>query len=52
LEGSSQEIQVYFYETMEKGHGRVEIRQHWMIDDPEIIAHLDPKGAWKGLCAF
>ena len=49
LEGSSQEIQVYFYETMEKGHGRVEIRRHWMIDDPEIIAQLDPKGVWKGL---
>ena len=49
LEGSSQEIQVYFYETMEKGHGRVEIRRHWMIDEEDVIAQLDPKGVWKGL---
>ena len=49
LQGSSQELQVYFYETMEKGHGRVEIRRYWMIDDLETIAQLDPKGVWKGL---
>src|SRR5436190_1593058 len=49
LEGSSQEIQVYFYQTMEKGHGRVEIRRHWMIDEEDVIAQLDPKGVWKGL---
>ncbi len=49
LAGSLPQIQVYCYETVEKGHGRLEIRQHWMIDDPAIIAHLDPKGAWKGL---
>jgi predicted transposase YbfD/YdcC len=49
LEGSSQEIHVYFYETMEKGHGRVEIRRHWMIDEEDVIAQLDPKGEWKGL---
>jgi predicted transposase YbfD/YdcC len=49
LEGSSPQIQVYFYETVEKGHGRIETRRHWMIDDPEIIAQLDPKGVWKGL---
>ena len=49
LEGSLPQIQPHFYETVEKGHGRIEVRRHWMIDDPEIIAHLDPKGEWKGL---
>jgi len=39
----------HFYETVEKGHGRIEVRRHWMIDDPEIIARLNPKGEWKGL---
>jgi predicted transposase YbfD/YdcC len=43
------QILTHFYETVEKGHGRIEIRRHWMIDDPEIIARLNPKGAWKGL---
>jgi len=43
------QIQPHFYETVEKGHGRIEIRRHWMIDDQATIAHLDPKGEWKGL---
>src|SRR5579871_2689789 len=38
-----------FHETVEKGHGRLEIRKHWMIDDPEQIRYLNKKGAWKGL---
>jgi len=41
--------QPHYYETVEKGHGRIEIRRHWMIDDEETIARLDPKGEWKGL---
>lgn len=43
------EIQHQFYQTVNKGHGRLEIRKHWIIDDPEYIAYLNPKGAWKGL---
>jgi predicted transposase YbfD/YdcC len=43
------QVQSHFSETVEKGHGRIEIRQYWMIDDEEVIARLDPKGAWKGL---
>jgi predicted transposase YbfD/YdcC len=39
----------FFHETLDKGHGRIEIRRHWMIDDPDILARLDPKGVWKGL---
>jgi predicted transposase YbfD/YdcC len=34
---------------VEKGHGRVEIREHWTLSDPEILAYLDPEGKWKGL---
>ena len=45
-------IQHQFYQTVDKGHGRLEIRKHWMIDDPEYIAYLDPKGRWKGLRAI
>ena len=43
------QIQHQFYQTVNKGHGRLEIRKHWIIDDPEYIAYLNPKGAWKGL---
>ena len=41
-------IQHQCYRTVDKGHGRLEIRKHWIIDDPEYIAYLDPKGRWKG----
>ena len=49
LADSLTQVQPHFYETMEKGHGRTEIRRHWMIDDQDVITRLDPKGAWKGL---
>lgn len=34
---------------VEKGHGRVEIREQWTLSDPEILAYLDPQQQWKGL---
>jgi predicted transposase YbfD/YdcC len=35
--------------TVEKAHGRLEIRDYWTISDPEILAYLDPEKRWKGL---
>lgn len=34
---------------VEKGHGRLEIREHWTLSDPAILAHLNPEGKWKRL---
>ncbi len=34
---------------VEKGHGRLEIREYWTMRDPEILAYLDPEHTWKGL---
>jgi predicted transposase YbfD/YdcC len=34
---------------VEKGHGRLEIREYWTITDPAILAYLDPQRKWKGL---
>ena len=34
---------------VEKGHGRLEIREYWTIRDSEILSHLDPEQKWKGL---
>ena len=34
---------------VEKGHGRLEIREYWTISDPAILAYLDPEQRWKGL---
>ena len=35
--------------TVDKGHGRLEIRRHWTLRDPELLAHLDPAGRWVQL---
>ena len=37
--------------TGDGGHGRVEIRQYWTSTDPDLLAYLDPKGAWAGLAS-
>lgn len=37
------------HRTAEKGHGRLEIRRVWAVGEPEVIADLDPTGAWPGL---
>ena len=38
-----------YAKTVEKDHGRLEIRRHWTLHDPAILAHLDPTGAWAHL---
>lgn len=35
-----------FYETIEKGHGRIETRRYWVTDQ---IAWLENRDAWPGL---
>ena len=37
---------------VEKGHGRLEIREYWTIRDTEILDYLDPHQKWKGLQAI
>ena len=39
-------------ETLDGGHGRVEVRRYWTISDPASLAHLDPDGRWPGLRAI
>ena len=38
-----------FCRTVDKGHGRIETRRCWTIDDPEQLAWLDTAGDWPGL---
>ena len=38
-----------FCRTLEKGHGRIETRRCWTIDDPEQLSFLDTGGDWPGL---
>lgn len=37
---------------VEKGHGRLEIREYWTMSDGEILDYLDPQKKWKGLRAI
>jgi predicted transposase YbfD/YdcC len=37
------------HHTVEKNHGRLEVRRHWTISEPEFIAFLNPKDKWAGL---
>ena len=46
------DVTTYFKQTVGKGHGRLEIRKHWLIDDVEQLSYLDEKGNWKGLQAI
>jgi predicted transposase YbfD/YdcC len=45
-------VQAESHRRVEKGHGRLEIREYWMIHDTEILNYLDPQKKWKGLQAI
>lgn len=38
-----------YHRTVEKGHGRIEIRECWTLDDPEYLAYLRDMDKWAGL---
>ena len=38
-----------YLRTIEKNHGRLEIRQCWTISDPELLAYLRTSTAWVNL---
>lgn len=50
LESSHYQAYPYNYEkTVNKGHGRIEIRECWTISDPQILCHLRGFKNWKKL---
>ncbi|MDQ3929182.1 MAG: ISAs1 family transposase [Chloroflexota bacterium] len=42
------------HETVEKGHGRIERRRYYLVDDPLYMRYLDRLGKekWPGLCSI
>lgn len=38
-----------YHKTVDKGHGRLEIRQCWTISDPDSLNYLRKRAAWQGL---
>ena len=50
LESSQYQAYSYDYEkTVNKGHGRIEIRECWTISDPQILCHLRGFKNWEKL---
>jgi predicted transposase YbfD/YdcC len=38
-----------FKQTFDKNHGRLEIRRHWTISEPEFLSFVDPNDKWPKL---
>ena len=35
--------------TLDKGHGRIEVRRTWTVSDPAVLAYLNEGDRWPGL---
>lgn len=49
--GAWQPVEQDAAQTLDGGHGRVERRRYTALSDPDLLACLDPTGAWPGLRA-
>ena len=38
-----------YHKTVNKDHGRIEIRQCWTIDDPDYLLYMRDRQKWKGI---
>lgn len=47
-----QEVAHDFHETVNKDHGRLEVRRHWTITEPEYLQYLNTKERWVGLASI
>ena len=43
------EIAHHTKQILDKGHGRIERRRYWFIDDEQYLAYLNPSGKWANL---
>jgi predicted transposase YbfD/YdcC len=41
-----------YFKSVDKGHGRIEIRECWSTSDPEYIHALRGYKKWEGLCSI
>jgi len=49
FEQSTSSAPTAYHRSVNKGHGRIEIRECWALDAPEVIAHINDYKAWQGL---
>jgi len=50
--GRFEQLRYDHAKTVDKGHGRIEIRRHWVISDDEYLAWLKKEHEWPGLRAI
>jgi predicted transposase YbfD/YdcC len=43
---------VDYARQVDKGHGRIEVRQHWVLTEPAVLTWLQERHAWPGLQAI
>lgn len=41
-----------YAKSTNKGHGRIEVRECWVIDDPELLKHFRTTHRWPGLTSI
>ena len=41
-----------YYQTVNKGHGRIETRRCWAVSDPDHITYLNQQGQWTNLTSI
>ena len=41
-----------FFETVDKGHGRIETRRCWAISEPEYLGYVNDGGRWNNLTSI
>lgn len=46
------DVRYSYYRAVDGGHGRIDTRNYWVIADPDVLAYLNPKGAWTDLSAI
>jgi len=41
-----------YFETVDKGHGRIEIRRCWAVSEPDYLDYINDGGRWKNLASI
>ena len=49
LEVNFRQVPHGYARTVNKGHGRIEVRQCWTLSDPEFLDYLPHRRSWKNL---
>jgi predicted transposase YbfD/YdcC len=44
-----QEVAHEHTRSVEAGHGRIEMRDYWLITEPSYLEYINPKGAWRDI---